>query len=685
MLRIGLYITIISLFIFVKPSLGQDTTNLYYHNLFELNKSNPDKIISLATEYYDNYLWKELQSIKEFVSLLNNISNESHIPLLKPLGNLIYGKALIYKGEFTEAISYLDEALFGFTELSNDELLAELYNSYGICYLLQNNQNLAETYFNKSKDICIKNNYNKLLIAVNNNLARTFIKNDPNKALNFLYENENIANKHNIKNYEITTKFLIIYALINLDKLKDAKIILNDIKPEILKRKKEIELLEYSFFLGKIEIKQNNLNLALNHLKSAEAYLNFSDIDTKIELYFDMATTFQKLSMSNQAKEYFKKIVSTNKTNHPTVGNTFRLLSDEYYKLSKYDSAYKYLSLYTKFKTEEYEKKLNNEIQNLLKNTEVANHQLNLQNELLATKEKEYRTQSFILFFSIIAIIVLIIFLVIFIRSSTKNYDLTQKLKQEIEHSKEYQKKLEEYQKQIEESNNFKTAIIRNMTHEIRTPFNGLLGFISLIKRKALSINDEELIEYSTFVDKSSHRIYELVSNLNDLSLLESGEYNIRYGICHLPDLINDAYFGYINECIEKDIELKIENIDNIIIETDSNSLSKALKNVVDNAVKFTHKGYVKIYTHLIDRNLTITVEDTGIGMSPESIENIGIPFKQLDMSITRNYEGIGLGLAVTKKIINKLNGRLEIKSKLNVGTKISFVFENITVRNDLI
>jgi len=685
LLRSWIYIALIFLFIFIKPLLGQDTINIYYHQLFEKNKTNPDEIISLAKEYFDNYLWKDLQSIKEFVSLLNNISNECNIPLLKPLGNLIYGKALVYKGEFTEAISYLDEALFGFTELSNDEFLAELYNSYGICYLLQDNQNLAETYFNKSKDICIKNNYNELLIAVNNNLARTFIKNKPDKALDFLYENEKIATKNNITKYTITTKFLIIFALINLNKLKDAKIILNDIKPEILFRKKEIELFEYTFLLGKIEIKQNNFVEALNHFKSAESFVNLIDIDTKIELYFDMATTFQKLSMSNQAIEYFKKIIFTNRTSHPTVGNTYKLLSDEYNKLSKYDSAYNYLNLYTKFKTEEYEKKLNNEIQNLLKNTEIAKHQLNLQNELLATKEKEYRTQSFILFFSIIAIIVLIIFLVIFIRSSTKNYELTQKLKEEIERSKEYQKKLEEYQKQIEESNNFKSAIIRNMTHEIRTPFNGLLGFISLIKRKALSINDDDLIEYSKFVDKSSHRIYELVSNLNDLSLLESGEYNVRYGICHLPDLINDAYFGYIHDCIEKDIELKIENIDNIIIETDSNSLSKALKNVVDNAVKFTHKGYVKIYTNYIDKTLTITVEDTGIGISPESIENIGIPFKQLDMSITRNYEGIGLGLAVTKKIINKLNGKFEIKSKLNQGTKISFVFENITVRNDLI
>lgn len=278
----------------------------------------------------------------------------------------------------------------------------------------------------------------------------------------------------------------------------------------------------------------------------------------------------------------------------------------------------------------------------------------------------------------------MIIFIIIYYKSYSRNFKLSERLKVEIKENEKITEELIHAKTRVEESDNFKSAIIRNMTHEIRTPFNGLLGFVSLMRKRSIELDDEELIEYSELVELSGKRVYELVSNLNDLALLESNDYQLHHSMTYLPDVINEVYFQFINTASSKGLVINLGNIDDVVFDTDSSALSKALKNVVDNAVKFTSYGFVSIETKIYDGNLEIIITDTGIGISEDHIKNIGTPFKQVDMSISRSYEGMGIGLAVTSKILQKINGEMTVTSEPTKGTKVKFTLYQIKIESDI-
>jgi PAS domain S-box-containing protein len=225
-----------------------------------------------------------------------------------------------------------------------------------------------------------------------------------------------------------------------------------------------------------------------------------------------------------------------------------------------------------------------------------------------------------------------------------------------------------------EQSDRLKSAFLANMGHEIRTPMNGILGFSELLKNKTLS--GEEQQEYVSIIEKSGARMLNIINDLIDLSKIESGLMSVhksRYNINEQTDYI---YSFFKPETESRGLLFYSLNglpHNEAFIETDKEKVNAVLINLIKNSIKFTDRGSIKFGYTEKPGNLEFFVRDTGVGISPEQKEIIFERFRQGSESLSRNYEGAGLGLSISKSFVEMLGGTIWMESKLGEGSAFYF------------
>lgn len=225
-----------------------------------------------------------------------------------------------------------------------------------------------------------------------------------------------------------------------------------------------------------------------------------------------------------------------------------------------------------------------------------------------------------------------------------------------------------------EESDRLKSAFLANMSHEIRTPMNGILGFVSLIKEMDLS--KDEIMNFIDNIDKSGKRMLNILTDIMEASKIEAKTIEIRKIDFEVDDLINEVYNFFKLEADSKNINFEIEKTESqqeIILNTDKTKVNQILTNIVGNALKFTSQGYVKFGYEVQDNELLFFVKDSGIGIKKENLERIFERFIQEDISLSREFEGAGLGLSISKAFIEMLNGKIWCESEYKKGTTFYF------------
>ncbi len=221
-----------------------------------------------------------------------------------------------------------------------------------------------------------------------------------------------------------------------------------------------------------------------------------------------------------------------------------------------------------------------------------------------------------------------------------------------------------------EESDRLKTAFLQNMSHEIRTPLNGILGFASLLTDDELTA--DEVKKYANLIQNSGNRLFELINNIIDISKIESGNITIIEKGFSIDKLLDDIVNQFIITAEIKKIELrKIRNesaVENYII-SDSLKIHQILTNLINNSLKFTKKGFVEIGYSLTENEIEFYIKDTGSGIPKEIGEKIFERFFQADTSMSRGFEGAGLGLSICQGLANVLKGRIWFESEIDKET----------------
>lgn len=287
------------------------------------------------------------------------------------------------------------------------------------------------------------------------------------------------------------------------------------------------------------------------------------------------------------------------------------------------------------------------------------------------------------LFFSIALVLLISVIIILWV------YILLRRRKQierkryiaEIEMKNE---RLELARQKAEEANRLKSAFLANISHEVRTPMNGIIGFSKLLKDNTTF--PDKYKEYLEIIHKSSKVLLNLINDIIDISKLESGQLNINYQECNLNQVVDElyAYFYSEREAQRKQhIEFTLEKVngDEFPVYTDCNRLRQVMYNLVHNAFKFTSNGHIRFGYRVESDELKFFVEDTGIGMSQEEKEIAFMHFRQADESFTRKYGGTGLGLSISQGIIDKMNGRLWVDSEKGKGSTFYFTIPYYKVR----
>ena len=257
-------------------------------------------------------------------------------------------------------------------------------------------------------------------------------------------------------------------------------------------------------------------------------------------------------------------------------------------------------------------------------------------------------------------------------KQDNQNQILEEKVKERTAELKNTIVKLEIAKNKAEASDRLKTAFMNNISHEIRTPLNGILGFAPFIIKPNISAEEKKL--YFEILNSSSTRLMNTITDMMDISLIISGNMEVHPQPTDISLLLTDIFKNFQVACKKKNLEFKIQypqNVDNFILNTDREILRKAVSKLVDNSVKFTNEGSITLGFEQINNEIEIFVKDTGQGIGEDSQELIYKSFMQEDVSDTRGHEGNGLGLSISRGIMQLLGGKIRLESTKNIGTTV--------------
>jgi PAS domain S-box-containing protein len=253
-------------------------------------------------------------------------------------------------------------------------------------------------------------------------------------------------------------------------------------------------------------------------------------------------------------------------------------------------------------------------------------------------------------------------------------------IQRDISQRKRAEQELVLAKEKAEESNRLKTAFLNNISHEIRTPFNGILGFLSILLENDLT--DNERVEYVKIINSSSFRLMDTINNLVEISKIQVGQIELSLSDTIIKNMSYDLYDSFKGKTESKGlgftINYKLSNEDEVIF-TDLIKLNAVLTNVLDNAIKFTDQGAIEFDICKIDDYLLFSVKDTGVGIPENKRATIFELFIHAEGTNHRLFEGLGLGLCIAKSYVDMFGGKIWADSEVGKGSifYVSIPFEN--------
>jgi signal transduction histidine kinase len=439
--------------------------------------------------------------------------------------------------------------------------------------------------------------------------------------------------------------------------------------------------------------------------------------------YSNIGYSYYEMGQYNKALKYLKQSyqIAQNTKSLTLKKQVLEPLHLVYYKLGDYKRAYQYQSEY-KIISDSLLNESNTEEITKLKmqfdfNKQLAEQELEKQ-KLEAINNAEIMHQKDLRNIFLAAFIVMSLFVVFLIRSffikrnrnrllakqkieiQEKNEELIvqkneiEEHKNEIKHQKELLEKRNqdlnrhrnELEKRIhertidfmvakekaEEADRLKTAFIANMSHEVKTPMNAIVGFSDIIlNRNSKGKNLNRLLENIII---STRDLQNLLNNIIDVAKIEAGQINLLNEEICMSELFIDIVNEMKQKCVKsKDIKFTLKNDITINVYSDKLRLKQVIGNILENSVKYTEKGTIEAGFYKENKSVIVYVKDTGVGMSEDNIKVVFKRFSKIEDQKEKLYRGAGLGLFIAKNLIELMGGKIWIESQLNAGTKVLF------------
>jgi two-component system cell cycle sensor histidine kinase PleC len=243
----------------------------------------------------------------------------------------------------------------------------------------------------------------------------------------------------------------------------------------------------------------------------------------------------------------------------------------------------------------------------------------------------------------------------------------------------ELARKYEAEKIKAEGANKAKSEFLANMSHELRTPLNAINGFSEIMVHEMFGpVGDPRYKEYSKDILSSGQHLLALINDILDMSKIEAGKMTLRFEPIQLREVVEDAVRLMRNraEAAGLDLQIELPALDDI--EADYRAVKQVLLNLISNAVKFTPKGgavkvSARLETNAVSERLRVSVSDTGIGIAADDLKRLAQPFEQIESQHSKTQQGTGLGLALTKSLVELHGGVVEMVSQPGVGTTVSF------------
>lgn len=263
------------------------------------------------------------------------------------------------------------------------------------------------------------------------------------------------------------------------------------------------------------------------------------------------------------------------------------------------------------------------------------------------------------------------------LRDSENNVIAYLGVSKDITESKKIRDSVIKAKEAAEQANLLKDRFLANMSHEIRTPMNAIIGYTDLLLKKKLRNTEQE---YVRVIKNSSENLLHIVNDILDYSKIESGIITFEFNPFNIVEIFGALNDMLVNEAKRNNISLSFSHHSNVpkTVLGDQARLTQILLNLINNALKFTKQGSVKVFAKTINEKkdsylIEFSVKDTGIGISEDKLQNIFERFKQVESSETRKYGGTGLGLSIVKQLVELHGGEISVKSELNLGSEFVF------------
>ncbi len=668
-----------------------DTALFYYKKAQNVAKKTGKKKLEAKCSNYIGIVYKGMSDYEkalDFYQRSLTISNaigdkESSSKVLINIGNIYKNK-----GQYSKALEYYQKALKLNEKIENKTITANAYINAGLVNKIMGNDSLAMEYYNKALKIYESTGNKKNISIILINIGTVYHHEQKffkaieyykralkiQKEINYkrgiatIYLNIGVINNElgntakAIEYYqkalaiqkEIGDKYLIAGTLANLASLYLQK---KDYKKAIEYSEKSLAISKKIESLRWEALDYNNLSLAYERLKDYKNALDYSKlwINIKDSIYgIEKTKAVAEIQTKYESEKKEKQIISQKAA---LEKSKLEIEKQKAQRLKQKTERNMFLVAFVfaifvaivLFRLYRTKKNANALLEKQKREIEAVNEELNQTNEELNATIEMVEDQ----------------------KNEIEKYN--NQLRQQNAEIQAINELLEKQKQDLEEANATKTKFFNIIAHDLRSPFNALLGFSEMLLESHAGLDDKERGKMISYLVTSAKGAYDLVENLLKWASTQTGKVSFSPVECNISELLKETLFNINSAAENKKISIFTEMPENLTVFADKEMLKTIFRNLVSNAIKFTREGgKITIKAEETDSEVRFSVEDTGVGMSKEVSEKI-FGITQITTHGTNNEKGTGLGLILCKEFVERHGGKIRVESEVGKGSKFIF------------